>query len=135
MKFSIASAPDKRLSEEDYLKFKEEYLHSEISWNDLKNKYGLSKKEHSETCKRVKQEEGLSVRPSQTARYFYKSNNSYQVIKRINGTNIVFGTFPTSKFDETDLKTVIKKCKEFDWNVDKCKLFIKMFKLEKEEEL
>ena len=51
MNFKISSAPDKRLSEEDYQKFKDDYLNSSLTWHELRKKYKLSKKEHSETCK------------------------------------------------------------------------------------
>lgn len=131
MNFKISSAPDRRLSEEDYQKFKDDYLNSSLTWHELRKKYKLSKKEHSETCKRVKAEEGISIRPCLIAKYFYRTGNSYQIIKRINGVNVVFGTFSSSKFNETDLKRIVETCKEYEWDLDKCKAFIEKVKLDR----
>ena len=131
MNFNVVSAPDKRLTEEKYLEFKEDYLHSNLNWNELKNKYGLSKKEHAETCRRVKQEEGLEYRPMKKAKYYYKHGNNYYIVKRLNGKNVYLGRFPAPMFTENDLKQIVERCKKYGWDIEKCKRYVNQVKREK----
>lgn len=125
MNFNIVSAPDKRLTAEQYPQFKEDYLNSELDYFQLKSKYGLSKKEYGETAKKVREEENIDYRPRANARHFYQNGSKWRIVKSINGENILFGSLPISSYPEEKMKIVIEKCKKLRWDYEKCTRYIK----------
>ena len=125
MNFNIVSAPEQRLTADTYKQFKDDYLHSTMTYHELKHKYGLSKKEYGETIKRIKAEENITYKPVNNAKHFYDVYGKYRVIKRCNGKNVLFGTLPKTKFSEQDMINIVNKCKEWRWDYEKCTRYIK----------
>lgn len=124
MNFNIVAAPDKRLTEEQYPQFKEDYLNSELDYFKLKAKYGLSKKEYGETAKRVRDEENIDYRPSAKAKYYYRNGKQWRIVKSIKGKAVLYGSLPVRKYSEKKMKAIVAKCKEWRWDYEKCTGYI-----------
>lgn len=124
MNFRVISAPERRLPDELYEDFKDDYLNSTLNYNELRAKYDLSKKEYGEVATRIKKEEGISHKPFNKAKYYYRNFHKWNIVKRVNGRNVLFGTLPMSKFSEKDIKRIVKQCKEWRWDYEKCTRYI-----------
>ena len=104
-----------RLPLELYEKFKNDYLTSPLTSDEVRKKYGLSEKEYSQLTKPIRDELGIKTRPYPNSKYFYRQGNRWWIVKSINGERIIFGSLPTSFFSEDDMVKVIKNLKKMGW--------------------
>lgn len=124
MIFNFIEGQYSRLSKEDYEGFKDDYLHSELSTHQVREKWGLSKKEYSLITKEIRDELGIGCRPFTKAKNFYKVGNSWHILKTINHKTIIYGVLPFEEYDENDMVEIVKKCKNMDWEYTLCREYL-----------
>jgi len=99
--------------------FEQDYLAYNITNDELRKKYDLSKKKFARISQLVKTKHGLSKRPIPCKNY-YKHDTGYYIAKMIDGKHQYLGHAPTK---EMAIRAV-DKCKELDWDIEKCKIAI-----------
>ena len=117
MKFRVIDGFD-RTFEDIYDDFEKEYLTSQITNDDLRRKYELSKKDFSRLTRLIKSNNGIDRRPCRTKCY-YINQYGFTLARKINGEIRYGGWIPFSK--EYLLKEAIQICEKLHWNSDKCK--------------
>lgn len=99
-----------------YDSVKDEYLHTSVTSEEIRLKYGLSNCDWSNVVNRIKSEENLKVRPILNAKYYYKQGDGFKIQKKIDGVLYNFGTVPTTELAEK----CVEECKKHDWDIEEC---------------
>ena len=110
-----------------YPQFLKDYIYStELTNNEIKNKYDLSISEFKDLADYAKKDCGLSRRPvaQNDGRYYYKQGDSWIICKFMNSVLVYFGRVP----EEWIAIQIVEICKNECWNVDKCKNIVQNWK-------
>ena len=124
MNFTTVEGQYSRLSEENYDDFKQDYLHSELTTHQVREKWRLSKKEYSSLTKKIREELGIKCRPSTIAKNFYKIGNNWHILKTIDHQTIFYGSLSCKIYSEKDLVGIVKRLKEWNWNYELCRAYL-----------
>lgn len=120
MNFNVVDGTDEFLSKEKMAAFEEDYLNSELKSNDVRLKYGLSKRQYSEIAQQIRDKYGLIRRPYAQSKHFYQQGNRWIIIKTNRRERVYIGSLPVDVFSKSDVECIVEKCKELSWNVDEC---------------
>ena len=107
--------------------FEKDYLNSQETVEELRNKYELSKRNFTRLTRMVKSKHGLSKRPSRGKHYHF-NQNGFEILKKRNGELIYCGWIPISQKELVPI--AIEICKKLQWDSEKCKRAIKELKHE-----
>ncbi len=124
MEFKVIDGTSPLLTEIEFKSFREDYLTSDMTTNDVRLKYGLSKKQYSDITKKIREEEGIDCRPYSRAKHFYKHNGRWYVIKTTKKERIYFGSLPCIDFSKQDMEQIVKKMAKMRWEYTRCKEFL-----------
>lgn len=125
LNFRVVEGSDSRLSDKDFLLLKEDYFHSPLNSNELRLKYGLSKREYMETCKQIRDEENILIRPRKSAKHFYRFKDKWYILKTTKNERRYFGSLPIGRFSEDDMMEIVNQLKKMEWDVDECRNYIR----------
>ena len=125
MNFNFVEGQYSRLSEENFEEFRDDYLHSELSTQEVREQWGLSKREYAEITREIRNELGLKSRPFTRAKHFYKKGNQWHIIKTRNKERTYYGSLPCSRFSEDEMKDIVKKLESYDWKYTSCQRFLR----------
>ena len=104
MKGIIIEGEYSRLPPELYDDFRNDYLTSSLTSDEVRRKYGLSDKEYSQLTKPIREELGIRTRPYPNSRHFYLQGKRWQIVKSIDGERVFFGSLPIAFFSESEGK-------------------------------
>ena len=119
MNFNVVSGDYSILSEDKFDEFKADYLNSDLSSNEVRLKWNLSKKQYSRVTKKIREELGLLKRPYRESKHYYENKTCWSIIKHINQEKVYFGSVSKSKYSEDDVKQIVAHCKSLDWDKEK----------------
>lgn len=107
-------------TEEDYQAFKQDYIHSTLSMNQLKEKHNVTSHNMRKSVSRIIKETGFR-RTSTTNRpvkYYVKTRGGkYTVIRKRNNKRTHFGTYDT----EEEARKVVDELKKVNWDKNQLK--------------
>lgn len=120
MNFNVIDGTDNVLSLERLAAFEADYLNSELKSVEVRQKYGLSKRQYSEITRDIRERYGLLRRPYAQSKHFYQQGNRWIIIKTNRKERVYIGSLPVDVFSKSDVECIVEKCKELSWNVDEC---------------
>lgn len=120
MNFNVIDGTDEFLSKEKLSAFEADYLNSELKSEEVRRKYGLSKRQYSVVSQRIRDKYGLLRRPYAQSKHFYQQGNRWIIIKTNRKERVYIGSLPCDVFSKSDVECIVEKCKEMCWNIDKC---------------
>lgn len=126
MNFDVIDGNFEVLSKERLVEFEADYLNSELKSVEVRQKYGLSKKQYSRITQKIRDKYGLLRRPYAQAKHFYQQGNRWVIIKTNRKERVYIGSLPCDVFSKEDIVNIVEKCKEMSWNIDKCVNLIKV---------
>lgn len=121
MNFRILSNVQLEINEEE---FEAEYLYTNISNDDLRKKYELSKKQFSEITQSIKKKHDLPRRPNTFGKHYYFNGYGYVISIIKNKQKLYMGLVHTEELAQKCTKI----CDELNWEVDKCRPIIEELK-------
>lgn len=125
MKFTIKEGEYECLTADEFVKFEEDYLHSDLTRDEVKSKYNLSKKQYADVTRSIRKKHNIMRRPKPSCKNYYRFGNQYRIIKTIDGTRYYIGSLPCHAFSEEDVLKIVEHCRKLQWNVDDCEQYIK----------
>ena len=120
MNFHLVEGKYESIAIDELSDFERDYLNSELNSTEVREKYGLSRKQYSLITQRIRDKYGLLRKPYAQSKHFYQQGNRWHIIKTIKNKRIRFGSLPADVFSKEDMEIIIEKCKKMQWNVDKC---------------
>lgn len=120
VEFNVIESTSVVITPELLERIEDDYLYSDMSVQDIRQKYGLGIKEIHNITREIRKEKGLQRRPRYNYsdfKYYYKSGNNFDIRKHIDGKQINFGTIDGN---EEDAKKIVEVCKAANWNIEKC---------------
>ena len=120
MNFNLIEGNYIDLPSEKLPDFEKDYLDPSLKSEEVRKKYDLSKKQYSRVTQAIREKYGLIRRPYAHAKHFYRQGNRWYIFKTTKNERIFYGSLPVSMFSETDMETIIKKCRKLSWNIPEC---------------
>lgn len=122
MNFNIVEKEQTIITDELYATIKEEYLESDLSVKEIREKYNLTHIDWRNLSQQFRDELGVKCRPKSHCKYYYSiGNNQYRIIKWIGSKTIGLGTVSCT---ENTVREIVEMCKDAEWDIDVCKRII-----------